>query len=157
MALVTASNASSEAASFDQVLTLAERGDPESMHAACYRYLYGEGGAPKSLAKASLWCERSAALGTPPSVTLLAEMYLNGEGVPKNASRARELYEQAARFGHPHAQYMTAVMLWNGMGGPRDIEAAKYFLELSVAQRYQKAIELRKYIKQLEARKGADR
>ena len=75
--------------SWYSVLQRAEQGDPESVHAACYRYMYGKDGAPKDKLKALEWCEKASALGIPSSITLLAELHRDGNGVPKNLPRAR--------------------------------------------------------------------
>ncbi len=143
--------------SFERILGLAARGDRESVNTACYRYLYGEHGVAKDLAKAAEWCEKGAALGMASSMTMLAET-LTADGEHKNVSRARQLYEQAAKLGHPHAQYAMAAMYWNGDGGVQDIEAAKQFVNLAVAQNYQPAIELKaRFERSLGAKEQAPR
>jgi uncharacterized protein len=146
-----------ELGSFEKILTLAARGDPESVNAACYRYLYGEHGVAKDLAKAADWCEKGVALGMSSSMTMLAET-LAADGERKNVPRARQLYEQAAKLGHPHAQFVLAAMYWNGDGGVQDIERAQQFVNLSVAQNYQPAIELKaRFERLLAAKKQATR
>lgn len=59
-------------------------------------------------------------------------------------------YELAAKLGHPHAQFMTALMYWNGEGGEIDKKSARYFLNLALAQEYQKAKVLRDHFDQSE-------
>ena len=145
-----------DSGSFDKILALAARGDPEGVNTACYRYLYGEHGVPKDVAKAVGWCEKGASLGIASSMTMLAET-LTTSGEHKNDVRARQLYEQAARLGHPHAQFALAAMYWNGDGGTQDIEAAKRFVNLAVAQDYQPAIELKARFEKLEAGKQLTR
>ena len=45
---------------------------------------------------------------------------------------------------------MTALMYWNGEGGEIDKKSARYFLNLALAQEYQKAKVLRDHFDQSE-------
>jgi TPR repeat protein len=80
--------------------------DIDVAHSACYSYIYGENGFELNYQKAFEWCSTAASLGGASAQTLLAELYLEGNGVEKNLVKAAELYEKAALQNHVHAQLM---------------------------------------------------
>jgi len=78
-----------------------------SAHDACYSFIYGKNDVIKSYDKAFKWCEiGSNKEKNNSSTTLLAELYLLGNGVEKNILKATELYIKSANTGHTHAQLM---------------------------------------------------
>lgn len=71
---------------------------------------------------------RADATGDPKSMTLLGELYANGQGVPLDENKAAEWYKLAAGRGDRQAMFQLALFRFTGRGGPtnRD-EAVKLF------------------------------
>lgn len=119
--------------------------DLEVAHNACYSYIYGENGFELNYQKAFEWCSIASNLGGPSSQTLLAELYLKGNGVQKNLIKAAELYEKAALQNHAHAQFMMFLVqnVYRQAQSTQE-EKAKgvIFLNKSREAGYKKAIEL---------------
>ena len=65
----------------------------------------------------------------PKSMTLLAEIYANGEGVPHDDKKAVAWYQLAAERGDREAMFALAMFRLQGRGGPRDRDGAVALLE----------------------------
>ncbi|WP_461482219.1 tetratricopeptide repeat protein [Porticoccus sp.] len=81
---------------------------------------------------------------TPPdyvAITRLAWLYETGLGVEQDIERAGELFERAARGGNAEAQYALSVMYETGVGRPQDRAQSLHWLQQSVSQGYQPAVE----------------
>ena len=100
----------SDELSLDEMIFLAETGHDKAQHALCYRYKYGNDGAPKDLAKAFKWCQIQAKKGNNRSQTLLGEMYYNGEYVAQDNTEALHWYTLAATNEHVFAMFMVYYM-----------------------------------------------
>ncbi len=96
--------------SLDEMTYLAQSGHDEAQHTLCYRYKYGEEGAPKDLAKAFKWCQMQAEKGNDRAQTLLGEMYYYGEYVEESNTDALHWYTLAAMNEHDHAMFMLYYM-----------------------------------------------
>ena len=123
--------------------------DVSAAHKACYSYIYGENGFEKNYEKAFEWCTTAAEFGVNSAQTLLAELYLQGNGVKKDLETAAAWYEKAALQGHFHAQMM--VFLVNNIyrreqSSPEEKAAGLLFLEEAVKAGYPKAIKIQQRI-----------
>lgn len=118
---------------FDEVRVLAKKGNERAIHALCYRYSYGKGGAPKHSEKAYLWCNKSAQNDNNSGITLLAELYYLGRYVDQDYQKAFSLYEVAALADHFHAQKMLYHMYTEGEGVEKNPELAKYWIKKSAS------------------------
>ncbi len=139
---------------FDQPIAQVEsygvKRNYEAAHAACYRYIYGQG-APLDYDKAFKWCSIAAEDMGASSLTLLAELYYLGNGVPQDKSKSFSLYKQAADMGHMHAQLMVFFHYVSGWGIEQNSRMALHYLNKSVSQGYEKAIiEKENYLAWLE-------
>ncbi len=114
-------------------------------HNSCYSYSYGENGFEQDFDKAFEWCSIAAGENEPSSLTLLAELYLAGNGTEKSVLKARELYLKAAKQGHVHAQLMvfivTSSYLYETSSDEDKVESLMY-LKAASNSGYQKAIEV---------------
>jgi len=129
--------------------TIPKTDDLSVAHNACYSYIYGENGFELNYEKAFEWCTTAASLGGDSAQTLLAELYLQGNGVTKNLETAATLYEKAALQGHVHAQMM--VFLVNNVyrheqSSPEEKATGLIFLKEAVKAGYPKAVELQKQV-----------
>lgn len=71
---------------------------------------------------------QAAEQGDAVAQTLLAGMYVTGQGVARNYAEAAKWYRKAADQGNAEAQYNLGTMHANGQGVPRDdAEAAKWY------------------------------
>jgi hypothetical protein len=62
--------------------------------------------------------------GDEKAMTLLAELYANGEGVPNDDGRALSWYSLAAERGNREAMFALALFKLKGRGAPRDRDGA---------------------------------
>ena len=119
--------------------------DVNVAHNACYSYSYGENGFELDYKKAFEWCSIAAELGSSSAQTLLAELYLFGNGVNTDLHQASKYYELAAFQSHPHAQLMY-FMVNNVYLADQSSDEAKEkginFLRVSADSGYKKAIEV---------------
>jgi TPR repeat protein len=118
---------------------------PKEAHNSCYSYIYGENGFPLNYEKAYKWCSIAADYKIPSAQTLLAELYLDGNGVTKNLVVAANLYKKAASQGHPHAQLMYFIVQYKYRVKESSLtekEEGLEFLNLSVKQGYKKAVDV---------------
>lgn len=128
--------------SYEDVTELALQGDPEAIHALCYRYSYGYDGAAKDYDKAFDWCQKSAMNVNSSSITLLAELFYMGRGTEQNYEAAFQLYNVAAELGHNHAQLMLYIMHYQGKGTKKDKGLANYWLTKSAHNGNKQALRL---------------
>lgn len=127
--------------SISSVLSLANIGDKEAIHEACYRFLYGKG-VNKNYQNANFWCKKSAEANLSSGQTLYAEILYNGLGIPINYQKAIYWYTRAANNNHPHAMLMLFYIYVDGKGVEADPELAYYYLKKAAELGYDKAIEL---------------
>lgn len=126
----------------DSVTVAAKGGDKLAVHQLCYRYIYGKG-VDQDYEKSLVWCSRGAALGVDSSQTLLAEMFLNGEGVSANFQAARFWYQEASNQDHPHALLMMFLIYDRGLGVGIDKAKADAFLKKSADAGHAPAVKVR--------------
>lgn len=125
----------------ETVLSLANTGDREAIHAACYRFLYGEG-TKQDYVNAAFWCKRSAEANLSSGQTLYAEILYNGLGVQKDVKKAIYWYTEAANNNHPHAMLMLFFIYVDGNGVTANPELAYFYLKKAAELGYDKAIEI---------------
>lgn len=105
----------------------AENGYPNAMHQVGVMYRDGLGTVRDYVGMAE-WLGKGADMGFLPSVTLLADIYLQGRLVPKDPGRAFGLYLKGAELGNGKCQYQVAVMYRDGDGTDVDLEESdKWF------------------------------
>ncbi|NQZ12764.1 MAG: DUF3859 domain-containing protein [Algicola sp.] len=119
----------SDELSLDEMIFLAETGHDKAQHALCYRYKYGNDGAPKDLAKAFKWCQIQAKKGNNRSQTLLGEMYYNGEYVAQDNTEALHWYTLAATNEHVFAMFMVYYMYRFEYDTTYDLKKAAFWLQ----------------------------
>jgi TPR repeat protein len=73
--------------------------------------------------------QRVGEFADPKSMTLLAEIYANGEGVPHDDKKALSWYQLAADRGDREAMFALAMFRLQGRGAPRDRDAALVLLD----------------------------
>ena len=83
--VVIASNDKSIAVVFNRILPLAESGNVDAMEAIGYMYYKGEG-TTLSYEDAIKWIKKAAVAGSGFSMSVLGNMYENGQGVEKSMS-----------------------------------------------------------------------
>ncbi|WP_406610824.1 tetratricopeptide repeat protein [Agarivorans sp. JK6] len=114
-------------------------------HSSCYNYSYGERDFEKDYDKAFKWCTIAAEFNEPSSVTLLAELYLMGNGTSKDLAKAHELYLKAAKQDHLHAQLMVFLIsnlyMYEATTHEEKVEGVMY-LEKARDRGYRKAIDV---------------
>ena len=76
-----------ETATFEQLLQLAQRGDPVAQNALGLRYATGEG-VTLSEGEAVRWFTKAAEAGYVPAQSKLGSIYYSGRGVPQDSNRA---------------------------------------------------------------------
>jgi GAF domain/PilZ domain/Sel1 repeat len=76
-----------ETATFDQLLRLAQKGDPVAQNALGLRYATGEG-VTLSEREAVRWFTKAAEAGYVPAQSKLGSIYYSGRGVPQDSNRA---------------------------------------------------------------------
>lgn len=82
----------------------------------------------KNYGKALSEFRAEASKGNGEAQTLLAKMYLEGEGVKQNPKEAAKLARAAANKGMPQAQVLLGDMYENGLGVPKSkVEAMKWY------------------------------
>ncbi len=69
-----------------------------------------------------------AAQNDPQSMTLLGELYANGQGVGRDDAKAESWYKLAADRGDRNAIFALAMFRFEGRNGPRDIKAGAKLL-----------------------------
>jgi len=119
--------------------------DVDVAHNACYSYIYGENGFELNYQKAFEWCSIASNLGRASAQTLLAELYLQGNGVEKNLVVAAGLYKKAALQNHVHAQLMVFLVqnIYRQEQSSQEEKAeGLIFLNQSKKAGYPKAIEV---------------
>jgi TPR repeat protein len=111
----------------------------------CLSYFYGDDENEQNYHNAFNACYEASKLNDPRSLTLLAELYVEGKGIDKNIIKAGALYEKAAHLGHRHAQLMT-YMVYNYLLGDQSTQEQKElgikFLHESKDNGYAKAIKV---------------
>jgi TPR repeat protein len=120
----------------------ANSGDPAALHRLCYGYIYGKEGFPLDYTQAVYWCKKGAEAGEPNDETLYAELFHLGKGVTQDDVMARWWYKRAAEQGHRHAQRMMARLEYESPNP--DIKTFCYWVEKSIAQGYDNAVQLEK-------------
>lgn len=65
-----------------------------------------------------------AASGERSAMTLLGELYLNGQGVPQDVKEAINWFQLAAAKGDPEAQFSLGLLYARGRGVEKDVEKA---------------------------------
>ncbi|HEX5509234.1 MAG TPA: tetratricopeptide repeat protein [Pseudolabrys sp.] len=68
----------------------------------------------------------------PQSMTLLGELYANGQGVGRDDAKAESWYKLAADRGDRNAIFALAMFRFEGRNGPRNVEAGAKLLERAV-------------------------
>ena len=115
------------AATFDETLELAKKGDSVAQFNLAWIYANGEG-VPENDALAVNWYRKAANQGYANAQSNLVLMYDNGEGVPENDALAVKWYRKAADQGDVNAQFNLGLMYANGEGVPEnDAVAVKWF------------------------------
>ncbi|MDO5296564.1 MAG: tetratricopeptide repeat protein [bacterium] len=88
---------------FDNLLDLAEQGDPEALGLLGILYYSGEG-VKQDYAKALNYLNEAADAGNTDAMVILADMYANGKGVKTDIKKALEYLTKSAKAGNEHAQ-----------------------------------------------------
>lgn len=111
----------------DELIRLAESGNPEAMYKIGVFQYYGLGGLEKDPAAAVQWLFKSAQLANSDAQFALGWAYRNGEGVPQLDEPARKWFEVAAQHGHALAQNQLALCYATGRGVEKDAALALYW------------------------------
>jgi hypothetical protein len=125
--------------------TTPQKENSATTHQLCYSYIYGENGYLQDYSKAFEWCSKAAKNGGSSSITLLAELYLFGNGADKNLKKASDLYDEAAAKGHPHAQFMYFIVNFRDRANEsteQEKQKAIKYLKQAADQGLEKAIKL---------------
>ncbi len=105
----------------------AENGYPNAMHQVGLMYRDGLG-TVRDYVRMAEWLGKAADMGFLPSVTLLADIYLQERLVPKDSGKAFGLYLKGAELGNGKCQYQVALMYRDGDGTDVDLEESdKWF------------------------------
>lgn len=120
--------------SFAEILSEAQRGDPEQMFNLGMIYLEGfgtgSGTIQKDITKARQWLEQSANSGYPKALFNLGVMYYQGtDGVRQNLATARKWFTEAAKQNDQLGHFNLGVMWYRGEGGPKSFEKARQSFE----------------------------
>jgi Sel1 repeat len=141
--IVLATLSFSQDARLDDVRRKADAGDPAmqfwlGVYYESPRNLVGLhsdlANEPPNYAEALKWLEKAAAQGRPEAMTLLGQMYEDGEGVPQNETLAALFYRMscAARPDYQSASHgcnQLAVLYDEGRGVVKNpVEAYKYYV-----------------------------
>ncbi|MBK6896708.1 MAG: sel1 repeat family protein [Alphaproteobacteria bacterium] len=123
----------------------AEQGHTLAQSSLARLYFDGEDVA-QDYRLASLLARSAASQGDTEAQILLAKMYHYGNGMPEDYKAAVFWYRKAAEKGSDYAQYSLAVMYLYGKGLSRDPIEAYAWANISAAQGYYEAKELREEI-----------
>ena len=107
------------AAALEEILPLAEAGEPAAQRLLGVMYRQGRGVA-KDGERALYWTRQAVQQGDGPAQFNLANMFETGDTVAKNLALAAKWYRKAARAGIPLAQYRLGAFYLGGLGGPPD-------------------------------------
>ncbi|MEM7289330.1 MAG: hypothetical protein AAF412_02975 [Pseudomonadota bacterium] len=101
------------------------KNEPEALFEVGRRLMEGHG-TEKDMAKASVWMERSAALGFAPAQYLIGNFHEKGIGVAQDREQALGWYEKAAQNGNIVAMHNLAVLhaTPDGASGEPDMQSA---------------------------------
>ncbi len=103
----------------------ADKGDAKDEGYVGVWYLGGLEGYTKDPAKAAEWLLKSAQQGEPGSESLLAELYVKGEGVPRDNAQAVSWFQKAADQGDPNGCVGIGMAYEQGVAGyPKDTQKA---------------------------------
>lgn len=96
---------------------------------SCYnlgaKYRSGAGGVPKDLAKAFSYFKRACDAGDAPACTVVASLYLRGEGTPKDAQKGLSMLQKECEAGKPGSCGNLAREYESGANVPKDEGAAE--------------------------------
>lgn len=106
----------------------ADMGYPNAMHQVGLMYRDGVGTA-RDFGKMAESLGKASEQGFLPSVTLLADLYLQGKLLPRDEKKAFNLYLKGASLGNGKCQYQIAMMYQNGEGTELNIEESDKWLE----------------------------
>ena len=125
----------SERKVYESYMSAAKKGDAISQYeiAKCYYYGYG---TTKNFSRAISWLEKAVEQDYLPSIKMLANMCLNGEGVVRDSERALELFEKVEFLSDMNDETDSDAFL--GMGRcyqieGRNFKAASYFKKAAKA------------------------
>ncbi len=107
----------------DDLIALAEAGDPVALYLVGYMYEFGAG-VEQDLAEARRWLERAAETGHPAG-QLEFGYFLSRHGAADERDRALALIEAAAAQDYAKAMSHLGAVLMDGLLGPRDPERAE--------------------------------
>ncbi len=130
-----------------EVMALAEKGDARAQNELAFRYREGKRGFNKDLAVSFEWMLKAANNGDTQAQNFTASNYFDGKGVAKDNQKAAQWLQKSAENGNKFAQFELHQELdghW-GIGGwkifKRDLEAAGYWLNRAVEQKFLVAID----------------
>lgn len=107
----------------DELIKLAEQGDPDAQNRVGEMYHFAEGVA-QNFQEAMKWYLRASENCHPVAPNHIGRLYLNGEGVKKDPNQAAKWYLIAAERGDPFGQWNTAFAYYHGNGVKRDLKRA---------------------------------
>lgn len=109
----------------NDLVSLANRGDPAAQNALGLKYAGGLDGTPLDESKAVEWYKKAANQGFAKAETNLGDMYFYGRGgLSKDLAQAGSWYQKAAQQDFPDAQYRLGFMYENGVGVNKDVRHA---------------------------------
>lgn len=120
----------------NQLLPLAEKGDPKVQFRLAYKYYEQAQTAPSFYSDALKWYKKAADQGNTDAEVNLGSLYLNGQGVEKNEIQAVRFFKLAAENGNAAAQSNLALMYLSGIGLEQNSVSAIYWFEKAMAQNY---------------------
>lgn len=89
------------------------------------------------------WGELAAVQGDASGQMQTGIAYLRGHGVEKDVYKAAEMFSKSARQGLHSSQYYLSLMYWEGKGVLKDPISAYMWINISAANGYEKAKEIR--------------
>lgn len=122
------------AATDDDLLKLAEGGDPQAQYLVGRMHHTGTENQPQNIEQAVSWYRKAAEQGHAQAQFDLGSCYLQGWGVVKDSAQALEWYLKAAAQNHLLAMFSVGSLYSNGIGTTQSPEQA--------ANWYRKAAEL---------------
>lgn len=127
------------AATFEQMLSAAERGDARAQLSVGLSYYFGQyvqdrSPMPLDYEQAVNWLSQSAEAGNGYAGFHLGGMYSAGEGVEKDSTKAAHFYELAAKAGNMSARHNLAQMYFSGDGVVKDFTQAYAWAALAAYQ-----------------------
>lgn len=116
------------------VLKVAEKGNPDAQYIIGNAYLNGKGGLQRSEETAIDWLEKAASNGSPDAQYTLGNFYFYGNStiLGKSYKKASDYYTRAAIKGNAAAQRQLSVCLYNGIGGVQSLRDAFIWVSKSV-------------------------